>query len=117
MVFALNGSKYSFQVVSEGEGNDFEFFIRAICKVNRLTSCINNLNAILSALGVDAYNDKFGDSTWDVTKKEAKRFFKISKDILSDPSYLNYLERQLDIDREAGEWANIFAGNGSRISS
>jgi predicted small integral membrane protein len=107
MYFTIDGTKYSFVVVSEGEGNDFAFHIRAICKTTRRTSCINNLNTILSELGVNAYDDKFGDSMWEVTKKEAKRFFKISKEFLSDFTYLNYLERQLDFDRVAGEWANI----------
>lgn len=107
MIFNIDGTKYSFEVVSEGEGRDFAFFIRAICKKTRRTSYINNLNTILSELNVDSEDDKFGDSMWEVTKKEAKRFFKISKESLSDFTYLNYLERQLDFDRIAGEWENV----------
>jgi len=107
MIFTIDGTKYSFIVVMYGDGNDLAFFFRAICKATRRASCINNLNTILSELGVDAYDDKFGDSMWEVTKKEAKRFFNITKEILSDSSYLDYLERQLDTDRELGEWANI----------
>ncbi len=107
MIFTIDGTKYSFKVVIYGEENDFAFFIKAICKTTWRTSCINNLNTILSELGVDAYDDKFGDSMWEVTKKEAKRFFRISKEILSDSIYINYLERQLDFDRVAGEWENI----------
>jgi len=107
MTFTIDGMKYSFEVVKYGDGNDFAFFIIAVCKASHRTSCINNLNTILSELGVDAYDDKFGDSIWEVTKKEAKRFFRISKEILSDSIYINYLERQLDFDRVAGEWENI----------
>jgi hypothetical protein len=107
MIFNVAGAKYSFKVVSTGERNDFAFFIRATCKTTRRTSCINNLNTVLSELCVDPDDEKFGDSMWEVTKKEAKHFFNISKEILSDSSYLNYLERQLDTDREAGEWENV----------
>lgn len=107
MIFTFDGTKYSFKVVSERERKNFAFFIRAICKITQRTSCINNLNAILFELGVDPNDEKFGDSMWEVTKEEAKRFFNISKRILSDSSYLNYFERQLDTDREAGEWENV----------
>jgi hypothetical protein len=79
MIFTTDGTKYSFEVMMYGDRDDCAFFIRAICKVTKRTTCINNLNTILSELGVDAYDDKFGDSMWEVTKKEAKRFLEFQK--------------------------------------
>jgi hypothetical protein len=69
-------------------------------------ACINNLNAVLSELNVNVNNPKFSDSTWVVTKDEVSYFEDVAKRFLSDPSFLDYLERKLDEDRLLGEWEN-----------
>jgi len=44
---------------------------------------------------------------WVVTKNESHEFVKTAKEFLSSSYFLNYLERKLDEDREAGEWENV----------
>jgi len=85
------------------------FYIRATHKSTRRTSCINNLNAILSELGVDSNKPEFADSMWEIPEKQAIRFVNISKDFLVSPVFRDYLENRLDEDRAEGEWANIWS--------
>ena len=85
MILKIGGEKYDFEIFSKRTGNEFRFFIRATDKIRKRTSCINNLNTILSWLDADIYDSRF----------------------LSDLSLLNYLEKRLDEDREWGEWENI----------
>jgi len=103
----IQGKKYNFEIVSYHRRIGFCFFIRAKCKSTGRFSCINNLNAILSELGVDLDDPKFADSMWVVTKNESHEFVKTAKEFLSNSYFLNYLERKLDEDREAGEWENV----------
>jgi len=113
----IEGQRYRFEIFSEDEAGEqeVEFYIRAICKSTKRTSCINNLNEILSLLfddEVEHYLDDKGyvDSSWVVPKNEAKKFTKIALKYLSNPSYINYLERKLDEDRDCGEWENVYEG-------
>ncbi len=101
------GKKYIFELISEVNKNDVLFLIRAIDKETERTSCINNLNAVLSEFGIDEVTNKFGDSFWIVTEKEAHHFAKIAENFLSDKKYLDYLEMRLDEDRKCGEWENF----------
>lgn len=101
------GKKYMFEIVSEGEKDDVLFFIRAVHKTSKRTSCINNLNVVLSEFGIEEVSNKFGYSSWIVTKKEALFFTKTAKSFLSSLSFRNYLEMRLDEDRECGEWENF----------
>ncbi len=107
MMSFIQGKKYDFEIVSQNERNDFCFFIRAICKSTRRTSCINNLNPILSEFNVRADEPKYQDSSWVVTKKEAYRLEAKGKQFLSDSSFRDYIESRLDEDRALGEWENI----------
>lgn len=106
-MIAIKGRKYNFEIVSYTRKEDFCFFIRAICKSTMRFSCINNLNAILSVFEIDVNDPKVADSMWIVTKNEICKFADIMRQFLSDSSCLNYLERQLDEDRELGEWENV----------
>ncbi len=108
MVINIQGEKYLFNIVSLKERQLGSFYIRATCKLTRRTSCINNLNPILSEFNIDSANQKFVDSMWEVSITEASHFVNISKKIFSSKSFLNYLENKLDDDRDAGEWENIF---------
>lgn len=102
-----NGKKYNFEIgLYNGDGR-FCFFIRAICTSTRRFSCINNLNVILSVFEIDVNDPKVADSMWIVTKNEIYKFVDIIQQFLSDSSCLNYLERQIDEDRELGEWENV----------
>jgi len=107
MTIFIQGSKYNFDIVSQNEGNDFCFFIRAICKSTKRTSCINNLNPILSEFNVEVDDPKYQDSSWVVTKKEACNLEAKGNQFLSDSSFRDYIESRLDEDRAVGEWENV----------
>jgi len=107
MISFIQGKKYDFEIVSQNGRNDFCFFIRAICNSTKRTSCINNLNTILSEFNVEVDEPKYQDSSWVVTKKEAYRLAAKGKQFLSDSSFRDYIESRLDEDRTLGEWENI----------
>jgi hypothetical protein len=107
MIIKIPGRKYNFEIVSKNGGQNVCFYIKSICKSTKRTSCINNLNAILSELDVDHTKPKFFDSMWVVSRKEASHFVNTAKSILADPIFLNYLEKRLDEGRFEGEWENI----------
>jgi hypothetical protein len=107
MITMISGRKYNFQIVSQREGLDYSFFIRAESKSSGKTSCINNLNAILSEFGIGMEDPKVADSTWMVNKEEAQYFSDTATQFLSDIAFLDYIERKLDEDRMLGEWENV----------
>jgi len=104
MIVMIQGRKYSFEIVSQREGRDYCFFLRASSKSSGKTSCINNLNAILSAFSVEMEDPKVADSTWMVTKEEARYFLDTAIQFLTDIASLDYIEKRLDEDRMLGEW-------------
>lgn len=103
MIINIFGKKYDFKIVAE----DTCFCIKAKHKSTGRFSCINNLNTILSELDADVDDDRFQDSQWIIPKNEIQNFVAISKEILFDKSFRNYLEQKLDEDRKCGEWENI----------
>ncbi|KPL00707.1 MAG: hypothetical protein AMJ91_03440 [candidate division Zixibacteria bacterium SM23_73_3] len=107
MIINIEGFKYDLEICLEKARRSFCFYIRATCKSNRRTSCINNLNAILSELNFDPRKPRFADSSWIVSKKEASCFADVAKAVLSDSQFLSYLEKKLHEDRLEGEWENI----------
>jgi len=107
MISFIQGKSYDFEMVSQNECSNFCFFLRAICKSTKRTSCINNLNPILSEFNVDLDDPKYHDSSWVVTEKEAHRLKAKGKQFLSDSSFRDYIESRLDEDRALGEWENI----------
>ncbi len=106
-MITIQGGKYSFGIFSEKEEQDCCFFVRAIAKPSRKSSCINNLNAMLSEFGIDIEDPRFADSQWVVSKEKAQQFSDIATEALSNRSFLEYIERQLDEDRSLGEWENV----------
>ncbi len=111
MIIKIAGIKYNFQIVSEKEGCDYSFFIRAEDNCSRKTSCINNLNAILSMFQIKGNDPQSAESMWIVNRKKRQYLVKSAKESLSDSSFLEYLERRVDEDREAGEWENTSGQN------
>lgn len=107
MIINIQGGKYFFNIVSQSNRQLVSFYIRATCKLTKRTSCINNLNPLLSEFNIDSANRRFADSTWEVSKKEAGHFINTAKEIFSSKSFLNFLEDRLDEDRIVGEWENI----------
>ena len=103
----INGNNYRFIVNSFNCSDGFSFYIEARHKNTNRHSLINNVNCILSGLGVNAYNNKFWESEWVVTKMQSDKFFKIAIDFLADKDFLPYVEKQLDLDRNLGEWNKI----------
>ena len=65
------------------------------------------MNSILSEFNIDVNDSKAADSMWIVTESEAQNYVTITQEFLSDTSFLNYLEDQLDEDRKLGEWESI----------
>ncbi|MCK4673841.1 hypothetical protein KAT67_07650 [candidate division WOR-3 bacterium] len=106
MITKIEGEKYNYEIVSKNEDEDLCFFIRAIDKLTGRFSCINNLNAILSEFNIGIDDPKVEDSMWVLTKEDVRYLRGTAKQFLSDPSFRNYLERQLDEDRTLGEWEN-----------
>ena len=106
MITKIEGEKYNYEIVSENEDEDICFFIKAIHKLTGRYSCINNLNAILSEFNIGIDDPKNEDSMWVLTKENACYLEKTARQILSDPSFRDYLEKWLDEDRILGEWEN-----------
>ena len=113
----IQGEKYSFDIVVENYSIDCYFHVRAICRDSKRTSCINNLNSMLSLFSPDCYKSEddyyawlddsnYHDSSWVISKDEAKKLVKIAEKSLRDSSFLKYLENKLDEDRSEGEWEN-----------
>jgi hypothetical protein len=107
MLIKVKGKRYNFEILSQDNEKDVCFYIRAVCRYTRRTSCINNLNAVLSAFNVNPLKEKYADSMWEIPKSEANRLFSIGRKILRDRIFLNYLEDKLDEDRLEGEWDNV----------
>lgn len=106
-MITIEGKTYIFNIVSDINSEDISsFFIRAIDKSNRKSSCINNLNAILSLLDIDINDPKYNDSVWIVSKEEAEKFYNTAVEAISSTHFAEYIEKKLDEDREAGEWEN-----------
>lgn len=106
----FEGDRYNFEVICKEVNKGHFWTLRAICKKTNSCSGINNLNPILSELGIDEDKicGRFEDSSrWDVSKQEMKNFNKITKTFLTDKNYLKYLENKLDEDRVQGEWENV----------
>jgi hypothetical protein len=112
MTIRIQGEKYSFEIFLENRKQLGCFCIRAICKTTKRASCINNLNTILSELGVNPEKLKYQDSSWVVSKNEADRFMRTAQKFLLDKPFMKYLERRLDEDRRYGEWENIYHKKG-----
>lgn len=121
----LCGERYDFDIVIEKCSIDCYFHVRAICRDSKRTSCINNLNPMLSLFSPDCYESEddycallddpdHRDSSWVISKGEAKKLAKIAEKALRDSSFLRYLEDKLDEDRLEGEWKNIY-DNGELI--
>ena len=107
----FEGNKYNFKIIcKEFNENECYWTLKAICKEMNCYSGINNLNPILSELGIDedVICGRFEDSSlWKVSKREIKKFNKITKSFLTREKYLKYLENKLDEDRGQGEWENV----------
>ncbi|MGB3479825.1 MAG: hypothetical protein WBB67_11775 [bacterium] len=106
MITKIEGEKYNYEIGSENEDKDSCFFIKAMDKLTGKFSCINNLNAILSEFNVGIDDPKVEDSMWVLTKEDTRHLKETARQFLSDPSFRDYLERQLDKDRTLGEWEN-----------
>ena len=66
------------------------------------------LTPMLSELGVNPEDPKFGDSWWELpTVEEAKELADHAKALVSNKQFVSYLEEKLDEDRSYGEWENV----------
>ena len=100
----INGKNYKFLISFVKYRNNFYFEIEAIDSQNKTHSFINNVNCILSQFDVDSDDCEKMESQWEVKEKEGKRFFKQGINFISCRSFREYLEKQLDLDQELGEW-------------
>ena len=107
MTIVIEGGKYSFNILLQREGGNYHFRLKATSKFTGRTSCINNLNAVLSEFGVDMDDPKVVDSSWIVVREEAQYYMDTATQFLFDRVFLDYLEERLDEDRMLGEWENV----------
>ena len=107
----FDGDRYNFEIIYKGfNKNKCYWTLKSICKQTNRYSGINNLNPILSELVTDEdiVCRRFEDSSlWKVSKREMKKFNKLTKSFLTNKNYLRYLENKLDEDRCQGEWKNV----------
>lgn len=99
----IKGQNYNFCIVA-GENR---FYIEAIHATSCRFSYINNLNVILSALDIEENDKKVSESQWCVSQKQSRIFFEKVIKFLSNKHSRNFVEKQLDEDRQLGEWENI----------
>jgi len=99
------GRKYSIFIVFDKVKNIF--FIKALHNKTRRYSFITNLNCILSQFNVNIDDQTFWESHWELSKKDIDSFIKKSISFLSDKNFLDHLEKQLNVDRNCGEWENV----------
>jgi len=108
MIFKTEGNKYNFMLKITDAGIKSDFSILAIDKKINLCSSINNLNLILSELGINYQDSRFTDSSWILPNKSAVSLFSKAKDLLSDMEFLKSFEEYLDLDRKESEWENLY---------
>lgn len=98
-------NKYEFAItIDNAESGEFIFAIAATDKSSGRTSQINTLNWLLSELGVD--EELAEDGPWTADLGMVLEWTKTIAQILDQPMSRQYLEKQLDEDRAAGEWEN-----------
>lgn len=98
----INGQNYNFCVVASGT----KFYIEAVHISSLRFSFINNLNAILSEFDIDIDDEKISESQWIASERKNKLFYGKAIKFLSDKTYRDYLEKNLEEDRKCGEWEN-----------
>lgn len=100
----INGKRYEFIINFFKHRNNFYFEIEATDLQNKTHSFINNLNYVLSELDITINDNEKMESSWKVKEKEGKIFFQKTINFMSDKESLRYLENQLNLDQELGEW-------------
>jgi hypothetical protein len=108
MLFEAEGEKYNFALEKTDGELESDLSILAIDKKTKLCSSINNLNFVLSNLNISYQDYRFVDSSWILPNELADALFYKARNLLSDKGSLLLLETQLDLDREEGEWENIY---------
>lgn len=111
MIFNKEGNKYNFILVTNDNGIESSFSILAIDKKTMLCSSINNLNLILNELNINCQDYKYADSSWNLPSGVVNRLFEESRQLFLDNEFIKFLEDFLDLDREEGEWENVYNQN------
>ena len=103
------GKKYEYLIETDNSIGCFEIISKHI-ETNRV-STITNLNFLISELS-SCYdqNDEIDETTWIIKdNRRLKRLKKLVYNNFNDPSFLVYLEQQLDIDRNIGGWNSEYS--------
>lgn len=100
----INGKRYNFVISFFKCEDTFCFYIEAIDLQNKTHSFINNLNCILSEFVIEIDDEKVSESQWEVKKSEGKYIFNKAVKFILDKRFREYLEKQLNIDQEIGDW-------------
>ena len=106
MIERFTGDTYSFDLEVNPYGKKYEFNLYAIDRATLHYSIINDLNLILSWLGIEGEDPLAQDKSWTISKSKMTKFQQIIRDSLMDKNSLQSLERALDNDRADGEWGN-----------
>lgn len=103
MVEKFAGQKYKYSIEANFEHGFFEIYSKHLKtqKVSRIT----NLNFLLSEFNKDSKAKNYAESTWNIpNKKELRRLWQNAGNEFLDSSFIFYLEKALDEDREIGGW-------------
>lgn len=100
----ITGRKYDFIVKCAKVKFSYCFYIEAKHRASFSHSYINNINCVLSEFNIGVNDKKVAESQWVLPKKEAGKYFKKADNFLNDSDFRKYVERQLDCDRELGDW-------------
>ncbi|NQT34067.1 hypothetical protein HQ587_02660 [bacterium] len=103
----IQGKQYNYNIITNCKEDVCCFSIRPTDPATGRYSNINNLNTILAEFDIDPWGEKFVDSVWVLDYSETAEFEKIAVNLLTDKTFMEYLERKLDEDRQCGEWENI----------
>jgi hypothetical protein len=93
-------SKYSF-CLTYGQ-NWLE--IKATLQGSDKCSTINTLNYILSAFDIEPNSSNAEEPQWNGTEQEMQKWVDLAQSLFVDKQFLQSLERELDKDRQEGEW-------------
>lgn len=102
----VRGKRYHFLITTFHT----EFYIQAVHATSFRYSYINNLNVLLSLLGIEQNDNRVAEGQWILpSKRMANKYYQKAIDGFSDAKFLSYLEGSLDEDRRIGEWENTLS--------
>lgn len=104
----ISGDRYKFLVILENYNGKYAFEILSIYKNTNQKSTITNLNFIISDIISSILEIPDIDTTIILSKTKGIRLFQKAISAFGDKFWIQYLEKELDIDRDIGGWNSDF---------